>query len=193
MGRGLLLISMLLLHNAARAAEVTCLVADFKALVDTPPTQREATAFRWISTTGKDCSYEQLEAINNNLGSWLGTAHSSRVSTAIARQLEAYYVAKNEWNDDLYTSREAFVSPYDASKRSAATNTIAPPDYQDSYQFGQPQSQLSLPFDRDLKNSQQSYQPSENRFLREPNQNEISDQISTTQKPIGDLTPFSDQ
>ena len=193
MVRSLLLISMLLLYNVARAAEVTCLVADFKALVDTPPTQREATAFRWISTTGKDCSYEQLEAINNNLGSWLGTAHSSRVSAAIARQLEAYYVAKNEWNDDLYTSREAFVSPYDASKRSAETNTIAPPDYQDSYQFGQPQSQLSLPFDRDLKDSQQSYQPSENRFLREPNQNEISDQISTTQQPIGDLTPVSDQ
>ena len=184
---------MLLLHNAARAAEVTCLVADFKALVDTPPTQREATAFRWISTTGKDCSYEQLEAINNNLGSWLGTAHSSRVSTAIARQLEAYYVAKNEWNDDLYTSREAFVSPYDANERSAATNTIVPPDYQDSYQFEQPQNQHSQPFDQDVKNTQQSYQPSENRFLREPIQNEISDQISTTQKTIDNLAPVSDQ
>ena len=193
MGRGLFLISMLLLHNAARAAEVTCLVADFKALVDTPPTQREATAFRWISTTGKDCSYEQLEAINNNLGSWLGTAHSSRVSTAIARQLEAYYVAKNEWNDDLYTSRDAFVSPYDASKRSPATNTIATPDYQDSYQFEQPQSQLGLPFDRDLKNSQKLYPPSENVFLRQPNQSEISDQISSTQKTIGDLTPVPEQ
>ena len=193
MGRGLLLISMLLLHNAARAAEVTCLVADFKALVDTPPTQREATAFRWISTTGKDCSYEQLEAINNNLGSWLGTAHSSRVSTAIARQLEAYYVAKNEWNDDLYTSREAFVSPYDASKRSATTNTIAPPDYQDSYQFEQPQSRLSSPFEQEFPNSQKSYQPSENRVLRKQNQNEISDQISTTQKTIGNATTVSDQ
>ncbi len=193
MVRSLLLISMLLLYNVARAAEVTCLVADFKGLIDTPPTQREATAFLWISTTGKDCSYEQLEAINNNLGSWLGTAHSSRVSTAIARQLEAYYVSKNEWNDDLYTSREAFVSPYDASKRSAVTNTIVPPDYQNSYQFDQPQSQLSLPFDRDLKNSQKPYQPSKDIFLREPNQSEISDQISTTQKTIGDLAPVSDQ
>ena len=85
------------------------------------------------------------------------------------------------------------MSPYDASKRSAVTNTIVPPDYQNSYQFDQPQSQLSLPFDQDLKNSQEPYQPSDNIFLREPNQSEISDQISTTQKTIGELTPVSDQ
>ena len=124
MGKGLLFIFLLTLHISVKAAEVTCLVADFKAVLHVPPVQREPTAFQWINTIGNDCSYEQLEAIKNNLGSWLGTANSPRVSTALARQLEAYYVAKNEWNEDLYTSRAAFVAPYDAGTKTAQTNTI---------------------------------------------------------------------
>ena len=189
MGKGLLFIFLLTLHISVKAAEVTCLVADFKAVLDVPPVQREPTAFQWINTIGNDCSYEQLEAIKNNLGSWLGTANSPRVSTALARQLEAYYVAKNEWNEDLYTSRAAFVAPYDAGTKTAQTNTIVPPNYQNLYQFGQPpkpvwsafQSRLSTTFqfvsaswDRlskptELKSASESvWHKSEFRKLRRP-------------------------
>ena len=124
MGKGLLFIFLLTLHISVKSAEVTCLVADFKAVLDVPPVQREPTAFQWINTIGNDCSYEQLEAIKNNLGSWLGTANMSL--DRISETARAYYVAKNEWNEDLYTSRAAFVAPYDAGTKTAQTNTIVP-------------------------------------------------------------------
>ena len=150
------------------------------------PVQREPTAFQWINTIGNDCSYEQLEAIKNNLGSWLGTANSPRVSTALARQLEAYYVAKNEWNEDLYTSRAAFVAPYDAGTKTAQTNTIIPPNYQNLYQFGQPQNQFGQPFN-------QGFQQPSIRFsflgqAFKTNRTQISFRISMVQIRIQEIT-----
>ena len=192
MDKGLLFIFFLTLHISAKSAEVTCLVADFKAVVDVPPVEREQTAFQWISTIGNDCSYEQLEAIKNNLGSWLGTANSSRVSTAVARQLEAYYVAKNEWNEDLYTSRAAFVAPYDDGTKTAQTNTIIPPNYQNIYQFGQPQSQFGQPFNQGFQQPYNSFQPPGTGFQNQQNSNQPLNQYGTSPNTGNYADPNSD-
>tara|TARA_B100000989_G_scaffold209582_1_gene158943 strand:- start:999 stop:1580 length:582 start_codon:yes stop_codon:yes gene_type:complete len=192
MGKGLLFIFLLTLHISAKSAEVTCLVADFKAVLDVPPVQREPMAFQWINTIGNDCSYEQLEAIKNNLGSWLGTAHSLRVSTALARQLEAYYVAKNEWNEDLYTSRAAFVAPYDAGTKAAQTNTIIPPNYQNLYQFGRPQNQFGQPFNQGFQQPFNSFQLPGTGFQNQQNSNQPPNQYGTNPNSENYADPNSD-
>lgn len=193
MAKWLLFFLLIAIQNSARSAEITCLVADFKAIVDVPPVQREPNAFQWINTIGNDCSYEQLEAIKNNLGSWLGTANSSRVSTALARQLEAYYVGKNEWNEDLYTSRAAFVAPYNAGSKTTQTNTIAPPNYQHFYQSGQPQNQSDQSFNQGFQQQpSSSFQAPETGFQNQPAPNQMPGEYSTSPSTGGYADPNSD-
>ena len=136
--RYLSLIITLLLCCNSWAAEVTCLVADFKAALDVPAPKREAAANEWIKTRGADCSYEQLTAIKNNLGSWMGVANSYRVNVELLRHIESYYIAKNEWAENLYTSKAAYVAPYSARTLGTATNVIVSPPPIAVDAFGQP-------------------------------------------------------
>ena len=137
--RHFFLISSLLFCSHTWSAEVTCLVANFKAALDTPASIREAAAHQWLKERGVDCSYEQLTAIKNNLGNWMGVANSYRVSVELQHHLERYYVAKNQWSESLYTSKAAYVAPYTSRTLTAATNVIvtpppmAPPPYGQTY------------------------------------------------------------
>ncbi len=125
--RHFFLIFSLLCCSHTWSAEVTCLVANFKAALDTPASIREAAAHQWLQERGADCSYEQLTAIKNNLGNWMGVANSYRVSVELQHHLERYYVAKNEWSESLYTSKAAYVAPYTSRTLTAETNVIVTP------------------------------------------------------------------
>ena len=125
--RKLLLLFTLTLCSTTWAAEVSCLVADFKAALNVPAPSRESAAHDWIKLRGSDCSFEQLTAIKNNLGNWMGVANSHRVTVQLQRHLESYYIAKNEWSESLYTSKAAYVAPYSARTLTAATNVIVSP------------------------------------------------------------------
>ena len=127
----------LILSSNAWSAEVTCLVADFKASLDTPAPVREAAAHEWIKKRGAECSYEQLTAIKNNLGNWMGVANSYRISVQLQRHLESYYVAKNEWSESLYTSKAAYVAPYTSRTLTAETNVIVAPQPMAPGPYGQ--------------------------------------------------------
>ena len=122
-----LLFLTLTLCSTTWAAEVRCLVADFKAALNVPAPSREPAAHDWIKARGSECSFEQLTAIKNNLGSWMGVANSHRVTVQLQRHLESYYVAKNEWSESLYASKAAFVAPYSARTMTATTNVIVSP------------------------------------------------------------------
>ena len=134
--RHFFLISSLLFCSHTWSAEVTCLVANFKAALDTPAPTREAAAHQWLKERGADCSFEQLTAIKNNLGNWMGVANSYRVSVELENHLERYYVAKNEWSESLYTSKAAYVAPYTSRTLTAETNVIVTPQLMDPAQFG---------------------------------------------------------
>ena len=136
--RKLLLLFTLTLCSTTWAAEVSCLVADFKAALNVPAPTRESAAHDWIKLRGSDCSFEQLTAIKNNLGNWMGVANSHRVTVQLQRHLESYYIAKNEWSESLYTSKAAYVAPYSARTLTAATNVIVSPPPMAVDAFGRP-------------------------------------------------------
>ena len=131
------LIFILLLCGKVWSAEVKCLVADFKIALDAPAPSREAEAHKWITEHGGECSYEQLTAIKNNLGNWMGVANSYRISVQLQRHLESYYVAKNEWSESLYTSKAAYVAPYTSRTLTAETNVIVAPQPMAPGPYGQ--------------------------------------------------------
>lgn len=141
--RQLIFLATVVLCSNTWAAEVTCLVADFKAALDVPAPTREAAAHDWIKARAGDCSYEQLTAIKNNLGNWMGVANSHRVTVQLLRHIESYFVAKNEWSENLYTSKAAYVAPYNARTLTATTNVIVSPPPLPVDAFGQPLQQNS--------------------------------------------------
>ena len=145
----------LILSSNAWSAEVTCLVADFKASLDTPAPAREAAAHEWIKKRGAECSYEQLTAIKNNLGNWMGVANSYRVSVQLQYHLESYYVAKNQWSESLYTSKAAYVAPYNSRTLTAETNVIVSPPPISPGTYGQPYMQPG--YNQNNINQQQGY------------------------------------
>ena len=151
--RHFFLISSLLFCSHTWSAEVTCLVANFKAALDTPASIREAAAHQWLKERGADCSYEQLTAIKNNLGNWMGVANSYRVSVELQHHLERYYVAKNQWSESLYTSKAAYVAPYTSRTLTAATNVIVTPPPMAPAPYGQTYTPPG--FDQNSFNSQQ--------------------------------------
>jgi hypothetical protein len=146
---------MLFFCGNAWSAEVTCLVANFKAALDTPAPIREAAAYQWLKERGGECSYEQLTAIKNNLGNWMGVANSYRISVQLQHHLESYYVAKNEWSESLYTSEAAYVAPYTARTLTAETNVIVAPPMAPRGPYGQGYTQSG--YDPNSFNQQQGY------------------------------------
>ena len=139
--RQLIFIATVVLCSNTWAAEVSCLVADFRAALDVPAPIREAAAHNWIEARAGDCSYEQLTAMKNNLGNWMGVANSNRVTVQLLRHIESYFIAKNEWSENLYTSKAAYVAPYNARTLTATTNVIVSPPPIPEDDFGQPVQQ----------------------------------------------------
>ena len=165
----------LLFSCNAWSAEVTCLVADFKASLNIPASVREAAAHQWIKERGAECSYEQLTAIKNNLGNWMGVANSYRVSVQLQHHLERYYVAKNQWSESLYTSKAAYIAPYTSRALTAETNVIVSPPPISPGGYGQPYPQPGY----DPNNFYQQ-QPDYNYSAPYPNNNGYPNDYQTT-------------
>ena len=64
-----------------KAGETSCKAADFKnmAYAINDVQLREKRAINWLSTSGRDCSYSEIETIKNNVAVWLGTAGTEKV------------------------------------------------------------------------------------------------------------------
>ncbi len=62
-----------------------CKAEDFRAMAYSinDVQAREKRALEWLGRYGKDCSYNEIEAIRSNVAVWLGTADTDKVHQTV--------------------------------------------------------------------------------------------------------------
>ena len=90
-----------------------CKAEDFRAMAYSinDVQAREKRALEWLGRYGKDCSYNEIEAIRSNVAVWLGTADTDKVHQTVK---------------ELHLNKKPPPSTLEVSKSTTTAPVIAP-------------------------------------------------------------------
>lgn len=94
--------------SAAKAPAATgCLIAEFRTigLSVHNPADRYDRAWNWLRVNAKRCSLEQLQTVNNNRASWLGSSDSPEIMGFVDAIIEYRTQGDEDGLKALYSSK----------------------------------------------------------------------------------------
>lgn len=88
-------------------AAAGCLIAEFRTigLSVHNPSERHERAWNWLRANAKRCSLEQLQAVNNNRSSWLGSSDSPEIMGFVDGIIEYRTQGNEDGLKSLYNSK----------------------------------------------------------------------------------------